>query len=335
MRNVLIVLSFLAFFTLQSCENEVDLLAPWTEKMVVYGLLSPPNPGANLADTNWQYFKISRVFSNTGGAYANASKDSGSYTQNLNVKLERISGKTILETISLIPKTLYTKEPGIFPNKKEVLYVTDKPILKGSEYHLSVTNPQTGAGITAKTNTIGQFEIASSFTNEMNVNWYSAIKVQPAWVSCQYGKIYQVSVRFHYAEKSLHASSFVKKYCDWELIPQYSNTIKGGEKMSSDPLSAVTFYSQLLKNIQVEVGTIRTAGEVEFIFTAGNQEFSDYMDINKPSNGVVQDKPIYTNIEGGIGLFASRISYSVKKSLEKQSIDSLKFGKLTKNLGFQ
>ena len=94
------------------------------------------------------------------------------------------------------------------------------------------------------------------------------------------------------------------------------------------------FYSQVIKNIKEEAGVDRKAGMIEFIFTVGNQEFSDYMDVNKPSDGIVQDKPIYTNINGGIGLFASRISHSVSKSMESRSLDSLFNGRMTSNLGF-
>jgi hypothetical protein len=335
MKVKVIFICFISFLLFQSCENEVDLLAPWEERMVVYGLLSPPDATASPTDTVWQYFRISRVFSNKGGAYINAGKDSGIYSNPLDVKLERFSGKTLVETINLYPIISKAKEPGIFPNDKQILYVTYKPIKNVSEYRLSVSNPQTGIGVNAKTVTIGQFEVSSSFLNEPNVNWYSSLKVRPSWKSCKNGKIYQVSVRFHYSEKSSNSTVYVKKYFDWNLSPVYSNGTGGGENMNTEVLTPSDFNSQLLSNVKVEAGVERLAGQIEFVFTAGNQEFSDYMDINRPSDGVVQDKPIYTNINGGIGLFASRISHSMFKSLAGQSIDSLINGSQTSSLGFK
>ena len=306
--------------------------------MVVYCILSPgdidPALPPNPLDTVWQYFRISKVFSNSGGAYLNASKDSGAYTTALDVKLERVSGKIVLETITLYPVFTKTKVPGIFPNQKQLLYVTYKPIKNLSEYHLSITNPKTGANITSKTVTIDRFDIDEAFLHETYVSWFAGLPVQPSWKSCRNGRIYQVTLRFHYAEKSSNSTTFVQKYFDWDLSPQYSNGILGLEPMQTDKLSPVDFYSQVIKNIKEEAGVDRKAGMIEFIFTVGNQEFSDYMDVNKPSDGIVQDKPIYTNINGGIGLFASRISHSVSKSMESRSLDSLFNGRMTSNLGF-
>jgi hypothetical protein len=42
-----------------------------------------------------------------------------------------------------------------------------------------------------------------------------------------------------------------------------------------------------------------------------NEELATYLEINSPVTGVIQERPEYTNINGGLGLFASRSSQGV------------------------
>ena len=49
---------------------------------------------------------------------------------------------------------------------------------------------------------------------------------------------------------------------------------------------------------------------IEFILTAGNEDLNTYMQINEPVTNVVNERPIFTNIENGIGLFGSKYSRS-------------------------
>jgi hypothetical protein len=46
----------------------------------------------------------------------------------------------------------------------------------------------------------------------------------------------------------------------------------------------------------------------------GNEDLKSYIDVNSPSTGLVQERPIYSNVSNGIGLFASR-GTGWKKSL--------------------
>jgi hypothetical protein len=60
------------------------------------------------------------------------------------------------------------------------------------------------------------------------------------------------------------------------------------------------------------------------------------MDLNKPSTSLVQERPAYTNIENGIGIFASRTKkIRTFNKLSQKSNDSLITGSYTGHLGFQ
>ena len=46
--------------------------------------------------------------------------------------------------------------------------------------------------------------------------------------------------------------------------------------------------------------------------TVGSQDLKTYILVNKPSTSIVQERPQFTNIENGIGLFSSRYSLLIE-----------------------
>ena len=63
-------------------------------------------------------------------------------------------------------------------------------------------------------------------------------------------------------------------------------------------------------------------------------ELSTYIDLNRPSNSIIQERPAYTNISNGIGIFSCRHTKKYSYNLASYSIDSLLHSKYTGNLGF-
>ena len=71
------------------------------------------------------------------------------------------------------------------------------------------------------------------------------------------------------------------------------------------------------------------------MFAVADEDFTIYMDINGPSNSIVQERPAYSNVSGGVGLFSSRYSkirYFAGLSVFSQ--DELISGEYTNHLGF-
>jgi len=44
---------------------------------------------------------------------------------------------------------------------------------------------------------------------------------------------------------------------------------------------------------------------IDFIITYAGDDLSTYIDVNQPSLGIIQQRPEYTNIKGGIGILSS------------------------------
>jgi hypothetical protein len=59
------------------------------------------------------------------------------------------------------------------------------------------------------------------------------------------------------------------------------------------------------------------------------------MQVYKEDTGILKEKPVFTNIVNGIGLFSARYIQEVTgKSLTDHSIDSIAYGMYTKDLHF-
>ena len=84
-----------------------------------------------------------------------------------------------------------------------------------------------------------------------------------------------------------------------------SKELYGGEDLFIE-YSGEEFYSNLLNAIQYKDNVVRMIGQCEVILGVADETFNVYMDVNKPSASIVIDRPAFTNIENGYGIFASR-----------------------------
>jgi hypothetical protein len=75
-------------------------------------------------------------------------------------------------------------------------------------------------------------------------------------------------------------------------------------------------------------------GTLDLIITGVTQELETYISLTNPTAAVTQDRPLYTNIENGVGIFGSRNSKPKSYTLHPQTLDSLLTNQYTYNLGF-
>ncbi len=310
-----------------SCSTDVDLIAPYKEIPVVYGLL-------NTADSI-QYIRINRAFLGEGNAYVMAqSPDSFNYPDILDVKIERIKGSSVLQSINLSRDTV-TLDPGIFATQNNIVYVTSHDsIYQDSEYKLTITNKQTGAVITSQTPVVDKITVdyPPSF-GTINFGDYS-FPFTAKWYPATDGRIYDLTIRFYYNEwPALDPTQNTLKFADWHFA----------EVESTNPTTPLTiaincedFYRFVKSNVDEDNTLRRAFNKLDFVFTVGADVLYTYSLVNQPPSGIAQSIPDYTNINGGIGVFSSRFTQTIAgKQLDTQSSDSLKHGIYTGNLGFQ
>ncbi|TND04822.1 MAG: hypothetical protein FD123_3759 [Bacteroidetes bacterium] len=325
---------------LTTCKTDIDLLDDWKETAVVYGLLdqSVYKPGSALPPK--QFIRIQKAYLGEGNALEMAQVyDSINYINSLNVNIEEWNNGNLLNTYVLQPDTTIIKDAGLFAYPNMVLYATlptdtlDNPT---STYKLVIRNSETGNEITAQTLLVGNFNITAPSGSTVNITKLNAsYKVTVGWNSATYGRVYQPAMRIFYNEVDINNVSS-SRLLEMQLGTEKSNGLYGGEPMDVS-LEPGDFYRFLNNNIASNANILyRTFDHIEFIVYAGGDDLSTYIDVNAPSTSIVQEKPIYTNINNGLGLFSSR--YSVIRapySVTPTTLDTLAYNANTCHLRFK
>lgn len=291
---------------LTSCKNDLDVLDDYKETMVVYGILD--------AKDTAQYIKINKAYLGEGNALTMAQVfDSLNYdTAKLEVKLERWKNGVIVSTSIMKPDMSIPKDAGTFSNPNQILYKTTDAIFTDSEYKLTIKNKVTNNVVTATTPTISGYSISSPVNNatityvKFTGSRYENTPFTVKWLSGENGKRYEVHVKFYYTEKNTLTNVLDSSYCiDWNVSTQDVVTTEAGQAMQAT-FFGKDFFSNLGSSIPVKSDVIRYPGKVEVYVYSATEDFATYMDINKPSTGIVQERPEYTNIQNGVGIFGYR-----------------------------
>ena len=318
MKKIYLILSVFAI-VFSACETDFDVNADWVETTVVFGLLD--------AAKDTQFIKISKAFLGEADALQMAQySDSINFNKGeLDVKITRINNNGSTDTIMLNEiRTL--RDEGDF-NDSIVMYTFENFEFESnslnqytnflnanSEYELLIKNNITGNSVRSTTDIIGSFDFSPTpskfvFYNStygldayQDLDWIASIT--PKAVA------YQIGVRFHYKEDN------VIKVLFW-------NQTQLDETESSLTLFGRDFISFLENNLSKD-NSNREFLSIDIVMTLGSQELKTYIDINKPITGIVQERPQFTNINNGIGLFSSRYTRKyVNLPLSSESLDYL------------
>lgn len=326
---------FLASF-IYSCSTDFDINSDWQEIAVVYCLLNQ--------NDSVHYVKVTKAFLGDGNALTMAANpDSSSYGNDLEVTMEERVNDAPTHIWYLDTVTVFNKESGIFSYPKQLVYkftASLDTLDQNSKYYLTIKNKKNGKLIYSQTPLVHSFSINKPTSNQTAV-FHASNSIIVKWQSGVNGKLYQVLIRFNYWEKNIDTpNDSTLMHVDWNLGSYTAVGIQGSEEMTTS-YSGNSFFSFLKDNIPHYSGDnaeyIRRVAypNVEFIFTVAADEFYTYMEVNKPSSGIVTEKPEYTNISNGIGIFSSRFEKSVKLAMHPTSLDSLYHGYYTKYLGFE
>lgn len=126
----------------------------------------------------------------------------------------------------------------------------------------------------------------------------------------------------------------VYKYIDLRLSSVKSEKLTGGEDLSTT-YRGVDFFSKLQSVIPVDNDITRFIGKMDFIISVGGDDLSIYMDLNKPSTSIIQERPVYTNISNGLGIFSCRYIKTISYNLHHLTRYELINGPYTSQLNFQ
>lgn len=332
MKSLFYILFSLLAITFFSCSTDVDLNDDWQDNTIVFGLL-------NTTDTV-HYIRIGKSFLGDENAYVMAThSDSIQYSDTLEVKVERWLNNNLLETINFYATDPYEvlKDTGIFAADNYFVYKSTANLIPEGEYRLSIYIPSLDKTVRSSTYLIEKIDFKGYTSNLFfgKVHFASDDEIKLEWTTPKHARLFNVTLVFHYSEVT-NLKDTVKKSISWSLQAKISISADGGENMKY-PITRVDFYKFVATKLdEIPVNVRRIAGKVDFILDIGSDDFKLYYDINQPATGIVQERPIFTNIDNGIGIFTS--SYTKREYWEKgltaKSIDLLACGEYTGHLNF-
>ena len=98
------------------------------------------------------------------------------------------------------------------------------------------------------------------------------------------------------------------------------NDADGNQTLSRE-FDSVEFYTNMASRLEVNPRITRELGcwdnEVQisrafdFVLMVANDHLATYLEINSATNSIVQETPEYDNVDGGLGLWASRTTVGV------------------------
>ncbi|MFH0893913.1 MAG: hypothetical protein V2A54_05710 [Bacteroidota bacterium] len=318
------ILLALVTLSIASCRKDIDLTADYKEITVIYGLIDPAD--------SIQFIRVSKAFLGDGNAYQMAAvPDSSNYGDEMQVSLEKYEWGGLKATYQLKDTILYNKESGLFPSPAQKLYYlytplgTTNAINSEAEYRIIAKNTTTGNEAYAKIKIVKSFAASKpaflanttysvnfAKPNVQDPNVWDFITLNTKWVEAVNGRSYELIARFFYNEEDA-VTHIIKDTCvDWSL-GSYKGSGLSGEGNLECEMSGENFFTWLASKLEVNPNIIRHIGKstdpnchFDFIFTVGGDEITTYMETNEPSNGVLIEKPDYTNIVNGYGVFSCR-----------------------------
>ena len=320
-------LSILILLSISSCETDFDVNANWQDVTIVYGLIDP--------NEEIQLVKINKAYLGEGDAIEMASiSDSTNYNpSDIRVTLYRIKEISFnqYDTLSfvILNDTILEKDDGLFSIDNNIIYTFSKPesfYNTNSIYSLEIINLSSGHMVTSKTEIINNFSfesLNSSFQwglyNDQLVDSLMFRTKTIEWTKSNNGEIYQLDVLINYIENndtiSLIWSQPLIEYSSGNMTTK----IKGN-----------LFFDFLSSNLSNN--TTKQFLNLDLVMTIGTDDLKTYINVNKPFSGIVQERPAFSNIDNGIGLFSSRYTYDQINGIELNNstlnyiIDELELG---------
>ena len=341
-------LSFIAFFSLliSSCSTEVDLIGEYQVRPVVYGLLDQSD--------SLHFIRINRTFLGQGNAFEMAQVPDSSYFENVDATVTEILPNGLVGRVWQLKDTILTNrdENGVFfaPEHKVYYFATAsiqsnpaESLNPNAKYQLTVNINNGEHIVKGETELVKEVGITSpsqqsSFSFIGNQNDYRSVSF--VWTKGN-ARRFNFRMDFHYRERDINGVQYDKsiRWNVGEYMAGFTNNVTA-------TANGEFFYQLLRSNIPVDNSIVRREHTYfQITLVAGSEDLHSFISANQPSTSLAQNKPEFTNLEGGIGIFSSRYTIRTKKyfidpsfqnwrSLNQQSTRELCEGQYTGGLKF-
>ncbi len=312
MRNTVILFWAFILLLFSSCETDFDVTAEWEDVTIVYGLLNQ--------NDSVHHVKINKAFLGDGNLLEYAAiEDSSAYQTKLNVVLEEHDGDQVTRSFELDTTRITNKEEGVFYHPEQIIYTTGEDnkvwLNQNYDYRIRIENPESGKVITAETPLVKDFDINKPL---LNSTFYPTLHFplndfnrEVAWTTAENGKLYQLVVQFNFFEVTPQGDSAIRSI-RWERFPDSRSISTDGNESLKKVFTNNEFYDWVSDKVPYEDPereseiSKRYTETIDFEITVASETLDTYIEVNKPSNSLIEYTPEFSNIENGLGLFSSR-----------------------------
>lgn len=305
--------------TLFSCKDKIDLIGAGKESAVVIGILD--------ASESTHYVKITRTFIGDGvtSSVDIAQIPDSSYFDNVDVKIQEILANGSLgRSWNLHDTIIQNKTNGAFYSPEQKVYVfytsPGAPLISDATYKLTATIDNGRIVVTGQTGLVSGINPGSWATNlTIPIKLTTSGPTLGEYANHSFsvtsvGNSYRMNakIRFDYREFSTGLTDST----DHSILFSLGETDVVPGTNQSFSFAGETFYTTLKEKIPVSSSVEdRVHLGFEITIVGASRELVNYIDVNKPSSSLAQNKPKFTNLsitEGHsvIGIFASRQTYT-------------------------
>jgi len=318
------LLVVLLFAGLQSCSTEFDVTADNLDVPIVYCLL-------NTSDSV-QYVRLQKTYLIEEAALEYPPEpDSMVFPGEIQITMERLQNGIVMETYRFQPDSNIPKDSGFFPTEKHIVYKTNAKVEANSIYRLYIYLGSKEKVVYAQTTSLGKLTVVDPMQLPLRkISLYEGNNYTCRWLPVEDAGLYQVVIRFHYSETRDGITT--SHYIDW---PQGFSTPGSSRDYLSKDISGIRFMNVLKENLAVDPGVTRTVDGIDFHVLSGAIELKYYIESTSPTEGALMEKPVYTNVTNGMGIFSTISQVDVTGLfLSAVTVDSIAYSRFTRNLGF-
>lgn len=328
LRSLSILFLVLSLFSILGCETDIDIIAPKKDVTVVYGVLEETKTR--------HYIRINKAFIGEESASVLAA------TQGVNEYSDNELQAVVIEYLNgeernrwpLSSEYISNKEDGLFFSDSNKVYYFDADLRISSDqssfvYRLECTINVEGEEtkvVSAETEVIGggivpitlvkpriansssedraeiDFVANGEYRNSLDITWQ-----RPAG-----GVSFTSYYRFYYTEVDIATG---ERNRDSLLYTIGTKRVKLNESESAGEVNFIMNPEEFYIRMNTEFedynfdnpGFIRYASDtLEFFLEIADNTLATYIEVNQPSTEISQERPEYTNVTNGIGVFGSR-----------------------------
>ena len=336
MRTVRLFLLALAGLLFVACENEVDLLTPAEEGgalPVVFGLVNSSEDEQNVSLT--RTFR----FSDGGSAFTSAANPDSLYfpaeAVQVRVTNTRTGVTTISERVDLSAEG-QQRNPGAFPVSPNILHrfeLSDIMARPGDSIVLAVVRDNQ---VIAESDVriLSELEFSAS---RPAPQMYSLIGRSPFsfnWrIRTNGAPIVTYEVGFEFSFEETSPSGTVQRtlyFAPGQDLDANTNSVSN--------LRLDGFLPFLASRLTADPSITRSFTDIRLVITGGDENFGAYQELIRANTGITatQELPVFSNIEGGLGLFGSitQLRQMDMATLSNGTFDSLRSSVITRDLNF-